>query len=328
MRIAHWSLTNGSGLHRVAESAVESEKKLGLDSVLANPNDSSEADWEATYDADVHVVHAHFPEVVKRRITKKLRIAWVSHGTPDHVFQSSVEAGTMGGYGHMDAVQNMQHWLKTADARITFWPRHQWILQQMVDKGTKVHLAPLGVDREFWAGGVTRGKYAGAPSVLSAENAHYIKWPYDLGTIWPTIASELDEATLHLLYLPRDMHRWFFPWFNAIGTSWRAHISSMTQDHATLRDTLKSVDFYCGLVRYGDFNHMSMQVSAAGGAKLISYRGNPYADFWITEGDQREMAKELIAILKGEVTPREKTAVPDLADTAAAFKAIYEEIAP
>jgi hypothetical protein len=87
----------------------------------------------------------------------------------------------------------------------------------------------------------------------------------------------------------------------------------------------KSVDFVLGLVRYGDFNQLSLQANAAG-AKTISYRGNEYADYWVTEGDQREIAKELTSILKGEVAPRTKTPVPDIAETAAAMKAIYETL--
>jgi hypothetical protein len=107
-------------------------------------------------DADVHVVHTHFPQELRKKVAKPLKIAWVAHGTPDHVFQSSVEAGLGASYGHADPFMLMQYWLKNADARITFWPRHQWIYQRLVDKGSKVHHVPLGVDRAFWGAGVSR----------------------------------------------------------------------------------------------------------------------------------------------------------------------------
>jgi hypothetical protein len=196
----------------------------------------------------------------------------------------------------------------------------------MVNKGTKIHLVPLGVDKAHWSGGVSRGKFSGAPSVFTAENPHYIKWPYDLLTLWPEVAEALDEACLHACYIPRDIHRWVFPWVNSNGTAFRAHISPITFPREELPNVLKSVDYTIGLVRYGDFNHLSLQANAAGG-KTISYVGNPYADFWLTEGDQRVMAKELIAVLKGEVAPRNKETVPDLMDTANAMKEIYEAIA-
>ena len=32
LKIAHWSMYNKSGMNRVAESMVEAEKKLGIDS--------------------------------------------------------------------------------------------------------------------------------------------------------------------------------------------------------------------------------------------------------------------------------------------------------
>ena len=68
-----------------------------------------------------------------------------------------------------------------------------------------------------------------------------------------------------------------------------------------------------------------MRTSA--GAKTISYTGNPYSDFWLPEGDQRIVAKELVAILTGEREPRVKTPVPDLRDTVQGMVNIYSEIA-
>ncbi len=320
MKIRHWAMTNGSGMHRVGESIAKAETALGFDSAIVDCQRESEA-WTEAIEADVHVVHTHMPNPIQKKVTGK--VVWVAHGTPDHVFQGSVEAGITASYGHADSLMLMQYWLRNADARVTFWPRHQWIYQQMVDKGTTVHCVPLGIDTEFWANGVTRGKYEGTPSVFTAENPHYIKWPYDLYIAWPAIFKALDGAKLHSIYLPRDMHRWFFPLVNANGCSYGSHISPITFPHDELRHVLKSIDYYVGLVRYGDFNHMGLQAACAG-AKTISYAGNPYTDFWITEGDQRTMAVELTAILKGDVTPRSKLPVPDLADTARAMLAIYE----
>lgn len=322
VRVRHWTMLNGSGMRRVAESISTAEQALGLDSRLVDCTVQSEA-WTEAMDADIHVVHTHIPDTVQHHTTGK--IVWVAHGTPDHCFQSSVEAGTMGGYGHSDSWMMMQHWLRVADARVTFWPRHQWIYQSMVPKGTKVHCVPLGVDTAFWAGGVSRGKWDGHPSVLTCENPHYIKWPYDLFIAWPEVYRTVDGAKLHAIYLVRDMHRWFFTLANQNGTSYGAHLSALTFDHAELRNVLKSVDFYLGLVRYGDFNHMALQANAAG-CKTISYAGNPYSDFWIPEGDQRTIASTLTAILLGEVEPRQKLPVPDITATAAAMHAIYEDL--
>lgn len=82
----------------------------------------------------------------------------------------------------------------------------------------------------------------------------------------------------------------------------------------------------CGLVRYGDHNRLSLEANASG-CKTISYKGNVYSSYWIDEGDQREMAKRLIAILKGEVEPRpDKREVADISITAQAMKEIYESI--
>ena len=315
---------NKSGMNRVAESIVEAEKKLGIDSHLCNVQ--TDTDFEKMYDCDVHVSHTHFPDEMRKKLTKPLKLVWVGHGTPEHVFQSSVESGNTGGYGHGDGWMLVQNWLRTADALVTFWPRHQAIWQSMCDKHTKVNLVPLGIDKTFWKPEPSRGKFAGSPSVFTGENAHYIKWPLDLFILWPWVYPHIDgNPVLHAAYLPRDVHRWFFPLVNRNSCSYAAHISPIAFEHAELKNVFNSIDFFIGMVRYGDFNRICLEANACG-TKTISYAGNPYSDFWIHEGDQREIAKELIEIMNNKVEPRKKDPVPDIEETAKAMIKIYEEI--
>lgn len=326
MRCVHWTITNGSGMHRVAEALAKAETLLGGESVLADPG--LPATWDAHVDADVHIIHTHFPDALARRVTKPLRLVWVGHGTPDHVFQSSVEAALQGAYGHGDAIQLMLHWLKTAHAKVTFWPRHKWMYDRMLTVGArKVDLVPLGVDTAFWGAGESAGKFAGEPSVLTCENPHYFKWPYDLLVAWIEIVRTFPEARLHCGYLPNDMHRAFFPFFNALGSSYTSYMSPTVFDKLNLRNALRSTDFFCGLVRYGDLNHLSLEATATG-AKTISYAGNPHATYWVRDGDQRELAEQLTEIFRGNVPPRVVLPVPDISATAAAMRAVYEDILP
>jgi hypothetical protein len=325
MKIVHWTILNKSGMNRVAESCAAAERLLGHDAIVCNPQDP--ATFPVALDADVHVSHTHFPDELRARVTKPLKLAWVCHGTPEHIFQSAVEEGSKKSYGHSDGWMLTQHWLRTADAVITFWPRHQAIWQSLSDKGRKIHCVPLGVDKTFWKPTPTRGKFAGTPSVLTCENQHYIKWSLDLFMAWgPWIAPKIKgEPRLHHPYLPNDMHRWFFPLINRNDTSYYSHVSPIAFDHDTLRNAFCSTDFFLGLVRYGDFNRLCLEANAAG-AKTISYAGNPYSDFWVTEGDQRTIAAELVKILNGEVEPRKKEIVPGTEDTAAAMIKIYESL--
>lgn len=324
MKVVHWTLTNGSGMHRVAETLAVAETALGLTSVLADP--TKPETWEPFEDADVNVIHTHFPDVMAKRATKPLRLVWVGHGTPDHVFQSAVEEAGHGAYGHGDAIQLMLHWLKVAHAKVTFWPRHKWIYDRMLTVGSRpVDLVPLGVDRTFWAGGASAGKFAGTPSVLTCDNPHYFKWPYDLLVAWTEIAAAFPETRLHCNYVPNDMHRAFFPFFNALGSTYTTYMSPMVFDKVNLRNALNSVDFFAGLVRYGDLNHLSLE-AAATGCKTISYAGNAHASFWVPDGDQRDLAKNLLAIFRGEVEPRIPAPIPDISDTAAGMVAVYRSI--
>ena len=357
MKTCHWTLFNKSGMNRVAESMVAAERALGHDAILANPQDA--ATYERSLDADVHISHTHFPDGLRARVTKPLRVVWVSHGTPEHVFQSAAEEGSRKSYGHADGWMLCQNWLRTADACVTFWPRHQAILQSLCDRGRVVHCVPLGVDKEFWKPQPTRGKFAGSPSVFTCENSHYMKWPLDLFIAWPWVYPHLKgEAKLHATYLPNDQHRWFFPLVNRNGCSYGSYISPLAFDHNDLRNAFCSVDYFIGLVRYGDFNRLCLEANACGEVpgrarlpsspdipgesasniehrtlniehrtlKTISYAGNPYSDFWVPEGDQRVIAAELIKILNGEVEPRAKTPVPDQRETSEAMVKIYEGI--
>jgi hypothetical protein len=323
-KVRHLSLTNGSGLHRVAESLAKAETAMGLDSVLLDtglPFPAEDADT-----ADVFVIHSHFPPIEMAKRKKGSRIVWVGHGTPDHTYQSSVEAAEHGTYGHSDALMLMQHWLKTADARITFWDRHKWFYDQMLTTGSRpTDCIPMGVDTAFWRKGETRGKFSGEPSLFYAENPHYIKWVYDLMVALPTIAKDHPGLMLHAIYQVKDHHRALFPLANAMGASFQSHIFPGTFDQEGLRNAFLSTDYAVGLVRYGDLNHLSLQANAVG-AKTISYAGNPHAMYWVTEGDQREIAREMSAILAGDVEPRVQTPVPDVAEMAQAMVNVYTEI--
>lgn len=322
MKIVHWIKGTGSGAQRVPESLVIAEQCLGLSSILIDVN--IEADYYKSEGATFHVAHTHVPECVL--YDKKAKLIIFPHGTPETVFTGAVNEAKRG-YGHGDGFMLNQFWLQHSDAIVTFWPRHEAIWRSMCDKHKPIFCIPMGVDQKVWKPQDSRGKFTGTPSVFTSENSYQIKWPYDLFIAWPWVIQDekLHGARLHCIYLPTDQHRWFFPLVNRNGASFASYISAGAFKQAELINALCSTDFYCGLVRYGDHNHMCMQAKATG-AKVISYRGNPYADYWITEGDQRVMAEELKAILRGEAEPRIATPVSDISETAKAMKGVYESL--
>ena len=314
-------------MHRVAEAISLAERAIGIDSTLVNYDSSAPL---STYDnvrnADIHIAHTHVRDDFLNSLTTPYKLIWVSHGTPEHVFQGAVEAGQSGAYGHADGWMLAQHWLRTAHAIVTFWPRHQYIWQSMCDKRTGVSCVPLGVDKSFWKPIPNSPPYVGNPSVLSCENPHYIKWPLDLLLAWPEVARSVPGAPcLHLAYLTQNLHRWFFPLVNRNGSSYTSYITTYPLQPESLRGTMSGINFFVGLVRYGDFNMLSHQANACG-MKTISYHGNEYSDFWIHEGDQRNLAQELTAILSGAVKPRAKSPIPDISDTAKAMSSLYSSL--
>ena len=323
IKVAHWVMHNTSGMFRVAEQLVKAECLLGMESYLCDFAKDSEINQVA--DADVHVCHTHIPDIVRIRATKPLRTVWIAHGTPEHVFTGSVIKGLEGKYNPSDSWQLAQYWMQHADALVTFWPRHQKIWKSLCDKNTVVDCFPMGLDKEMWHPVASLGKYMGTPSLFTAENCDYSKWPLDLFLAWPWVWEHMPSAHLHAVALPQDQHRWWYPLLNRNGAGFKTVSSGMLFAPENLRNAFVSTDYFIGLVRYGDANKLSLEANACG-AKTISYAGNEYSDFWVPEGDQRELAKGLAAILKGEVEPRKKRVVEDVADTARAMQKVYERI--
>lgn len=324
MKIVHWTLRNGSGMHRVAEATAEAERALGLDSVVASHTDIET--WAAAEGAAVHVCHTHIPDGVLAK-QPDAKTVYVQHGTIEHTYQVAFDRAMTGTYGHEDAWQLMQHRLQHSDAVVTFWPRHAALLDPMLDKGRRVDVVPMGVERDFWGDATvtSRGKFAGTPSVFTAENQHPIKWILDTILMWPLISAKARDAVLHAPYLPYSHHRLVFPLANRNGTSYKAHLSHVSFSREELRNAFRSTDFFWSPVRYGDFNRLCLEAKAAG-ATVVSYPGNPYADFWVPEGDHRETAAAFAAILSGAGERRVSEAAPDVSDTAKAMADIYGRI--
>lgn len=321
MKILHWCMDNVSGMSNVARAMVAAERAIGIDAFFADCNDANLQEVSKT--ADIHVIHTHCPDFA---LKSGKPLIWMAHGTPEVMFHSGYEQGLVSGaYGHGDAWMLAQYWLQHCDVSVTFWPRHQAIWKSLSDKRTRIECIPLGIDKTFWRPQQTQGKFAGSPSVFTAENQYEIKWNLDLFMAWPWVTREIHGARLHAIYVPKDQHRWWFPLVNRNGTSFHAYISAMVFGPEQLRNAFASVDYHLSFVRYGDFNRLCLE-SCASGSKIISYTGNPYADYWIPEGDQRDIATRLIQILKGGETPRNKETPPDISETASAMKTIYESL--
>jgi hypothetical protein len=308
-------------MHRVGAELAAGEVAAGLDSVAVDPFQPSE--YALAEGADVNVLHTHIPNELAAKI--KGPVIWVCHGTPEYIFQSAVEAGLNRGYGASDPFMFALHWIQRADAMVTFWERHAWIWQDVCPKQT-VHIVPMGINKEIWQPVPSRGKYAGSPSVFTAENCHYIKWPLDLAFLWPEICRSLPNAKLHLCYLPRDQHRWWFPLMNMNGCAFNSYIIGDALGVDDLKNAFCSTDYYLNLVRYGDHDRVGLEAAACG-AKVISYKGNPYAHHWIDEGDQRDMAEQIKAILNcSAFEQHEVEPVPSIQDMCAKMSEIYAEL--
>lgn len=319
MKIVHWTLKNGSGLHRMTEDLAAHEKSSGRESICLDGDNPLEI--PNGMDADIHVIHGHIPDVIDVPGARKI---FVAHGTPEAVFSSSVNDSSKG-HGASDAFMSSLYRLKKSDAVVTFWPRHQFIWQSLMDKGRRVDCIPMGIDKLKWQRRESRGKWAGAPSLFTAENCNPIKWPLDLFIAMPLVMKEIRTMRLHCFCLPLDQNRWWSALTFGNGAAYRSFMESSSLAPGELLNAFCSVDYYIGLVKYGDHNRVCLEARAAG-CPVISFRGNEYADYWIDEGDQRVIAAQILMILRGEIPKREAPEPPDVSETAAAMAEIYERL--
>lgn len=318
MKIIHWSQKAlQSGLGNTAQHICEAEKALGLNSVLVDCYD--EADWHNAGDADIHVMHLHLP--LKFLHDGKPKV-WVAHATPEVMWEGAFDESLKGQYGHADGWMVAQYWLQNADMTVTFWPRHEAIWKSLSDKHTRIEGVPLGVT-DFWRPTESRGEFTGKPSVFTAENWYYIKRPLDLFIAWPwVVQAGLYDAKLHAVNVPLDHNRFLFPLINRNGASYHSYITNRVFSPEELRNAFCSTDYCANLVRYSDHNYVGLQAAACG-AKVISYKGNPYATHWVDFGDQRILAQQLSAILRNEAEPRIAEKPVSIARTAERMKEIY-----
>lgn len=330
--VCHWTLTNGSGLHHLAEAMAEADRRLGLDAILVDVDQPQQWLQDGAVLADVHVVHTRFPDIqrarVKNRTGKDPVLIFAAHGIPEHNIELAV-----GNFLAKDPEQFIpvdhwaltRHWLRVADAVVCFSPRQQAIYETMAQKGRTIDLIPLGVDRAFWAGGDAPDHLHGQPAIWMSENQARIKWALDILIAWPWVLRECPQAFLHAHYIPFDLQRFLVDLANSNGTSARANITARTFSHETLRSVWKACDFMLATTRYGDNTCLTMQAEAAG-LRTISYPGNEYASYWMPEGDQRTLARELVRIFAGDVPMRAKLPVPDLLDMGRAMAGVYERL--
>lgn len=311
-------MLNESGLANMASEMAEAERTLGIDAKTCNTQDKST--WASGMDSDIHVVHSHIPDEIAFDDSKK--IVCVQHGSPEHTFEISVNQGLAGAYGPGDSLAVTYFLIKRANVIVTMWERQAYIWSSMTK--VPVYVVPMGIDKQFWTKVAKKNLLTGSPSVLTAENFHACKWPIDIIFTWNKVAKELHDARLHAINIPYDQHKWWFPLAYMTGTVYSSYMSAFRCPKETLRDFFCDADYYYSPVEYGDHNRVSLEAASCG-CKVISYKGNEWADYWISEGDQRIQVQELLSILKDEVEPRQKQPVPDILDTARSMIYVYEE---
>jgi len=333
MKIVHAVQMNQSGMHRLAQNMVVAEQALGNDSMLIDAKHEGQWALPQVLNADLYVIHSIFPKGARHLIetaqNRKVKTVFVAHGIPEYAMDEAVKAFEQAQASQAESFGDvwflLRHWLKEADAFVTFNPRHAALYDRMVPSERKVDVVPMGVDRAFWSAPCVAEPMLGNPCVWMSENQNRIKWALDTIIAWPFVMDALPEAHLHAHWIPLDLHRFFIDLANANGAAYGATIDSLHFTHQRMKELWQTAHFILSPTRYGDITLLAMEANAAG-RPLITYKGNEYAQFWLEEGDQRRMAEQLVAIFKGEVKARPVLQAPDLSDMGRAMLAVYARV--
>lgn len=328
MKIRHWVVQDSSGMSHLALAVAEGERRLGHDVDLVDATSQSSCRDPRHVDADVHCVHSQCGladlAYIRDLMGRAPRVVFYSHGIPEDTLTLSVNDVLLKERPGVEDIWGLtRYWLARADAFVVFNARQQALFQSM---GRVVDCVPFGVDTEFWADGPRQvPRLKGAPAVWTGENQSRTKWALDAILAWPFVVAQVPEAHLHAHYIPFELHRWFVDIANTNGASYSATITPKYWNHPSLRELWRGCDFLWATTRYGDPTCLSQQAEASG-LKVISYAGNPYASYWVPEGDQRVLAEHVVAIVRGEVAPRDKTPIPTLDAMARETVKVYERV--
>jgi len=210
--IVHWTnwSPRKSGMYESVKDQVKYERKLGLQSDMADPHDKnrggrpeiddgwfSAISWEQAKKADIHVLHSWIPDEIKK-IKGKKRVA-VLHGPNEHMLWKEFTSN------RKDESFNLHlRILWEYDATVVHYEHERRILE-LYDEKDRLHYIPNSIDLDRYTDKeISKWKYQNHPAILSCDTMRLEKLPAQIIWAMPRIAKRIPTARLTIFSLPLE----------------------------------------------------------------------------------------------------------------------------
>lgn len=317
MYIVHWTnwSPRQSGMFESVKDQIKYERKAGLQSDMADPNDKSKEgrvdiddgwlspiSWENAKKADIHVLHSWIPDEIKKDKTKK-HIA-VLHGPSEHMLwkewisERKEEAFNL----HINIL-----WKYDATVVLN---KHELDIMELYDEHGKLHYIQNSIDLERYQTDEFSWKYNNHPAIMSCDVVRLEKLPAHIMWAMPRIVKRIPQARLNLFSLqlePIATYRNIF--CRSKGRNLEHLCESIQLENKNLQPFMRGADIGFNNNVSGIASRVTMEMQAMG-VPVISYGGTytPYiAKIWDLDSIAEQVVRCWDDLTKKDSTTRADT---------------------
>ncbi|MDP2365361.1 MAG: glycosyltransferase [Ignavibacteria bacterium] len=292
MYIVHWTgwAPRQSGMFESVKDQIKYERKAGLQSDMADPNEKykeggetilddgwfSPISWKQAESADIYVMHSWIPDEIKKLQGKK-HVA-ILHGPTEHMLWKEWVSNRK-----EEAFNLHINILWKYDATIVL-NKHEFDIMKLYDEYSRLHYIPNSIDLERYQNKeIQTWKYRNHPAIISCDVIRLEKLPAHIIWAMPRIAEKIPEARLNLFCLQLEP---ISTWRNIFCRSHLRNLEHLCEsiqlENNELRPFMKGADIGFNNNVSGIASRVTMEMQAMG-IPVISYGGEytPYiAKIW------------------------------------------------
>jgi len=317
MQVVHWAswCPRQSGMYESVKDQIKYERKAGLQSDLAEPNDKqkegrvatddgwlSPISWEAAKKADIHVLHAAIPGEIRNM--KGPKFVAVLHGPQEHMLLKEWVSN------RKDESFNLHiNILWKYDATVVL-NKHEFDILELYDEYGRIHYIPNSIDLERYQSEEMTWKYINHPAIMSCDVLRMEKLPSHIIWAMPRIVKRIPGARLNLFSLslePISTYR------NMFCRSKERKLENLCEniqlENNNLRPFMKGADIGFNNNISGIASRVTMEMMAMG-VPVISYAGDytPYhAKIWDLDSIAEQVEKCWKTLTKDGSVLRQQT---------------------
>ena len=317
MYVVHWSnwSPRQSGMFESVRDQVKYERKAGLQSDMADPNEKykeggtvidddwfSPIPWKKAESADIFILHSWIPEELKKPGKKQIAVL---HGPNEHMLWKEWVSN------RKEESFNLHiSILWKYDATVVL-NKHEFDILELYDEYGRLHYIPNSIDLERYQDNeISAWKYNNHPAIVSCDVVRLEKLPAHIIWSMPRIVKLIPEARLNVFSLQLEP---ISTWRNIFCRSKLRKLESLCEniqlENKELRPFMRGADIGFNNNLSGIASRVTMEMQAMG-IPVISYGGEytPYvAKIWDLDSIAEQVIRCWNDMTKDGSTVREDT---------------------